>query len=132
MLLMFCQDLVTVLSELYRVCASNGALVVALTHPYFYRTGTVMQDGNFVVQRTLSTEQYFDIRIDETVGPFRYYYRPLPVYFNSLLKTNWRITETKDWFIEAEDYARFLKSGGQSKLDRSAAIPLYTFIRAIK
>lgn len=132
MLLMFCEELTTVAKEFYRVAAPGGIIVISLTHPYFYRTGEVNADGTFALKRPLAEEDQFDIKIGETVGPLKYYYRPLPVYYNALLQANWQITETRDWFIESKDYSRFLKLGGRSKLFRSATIPLYTFIRATK
>lgn len=132
LLLMFCGDLRSVFRELWRVSRPKGSLVIALTHPYFYRTGEVKADGRFLLQNSLSAEQEFELRIGETVGPFRYFYRPLPVYFNSLIREGWEIEETRDWFIDMEDYACYLELGGTSNIPRTGAVPMYCFIKAVK
>ena len=132
LVLMFCNDLNAVLSELQRVARPNATLVLALTHPYFYRTGRVLQDGKFLLEEPLEMEREFDLKIGGIVGPLRYFYRPMPTYINSLVQTGWNIVETKDWFIEMDDYFCHKKLTKASLLMRSGAVPLYSFIKATK
>ena len=132
LVLMFCNDLNAVLRELQRVARPRGTLILALTHPYFYRTGKVLEDGNFLLEKPLEMEREFDLKIGGIVGPLRYFYRPLPTYINSLVQAGWKITETRDWFIEMEDYLRHQKLTNASLLMRSGMVPLYSFIKATK
>ena len=132
LLLIFCEDLERVLREFYRVSASQGTLVVSLVHPYFYRTGTATADGEFLVQKNLAKEVESEVRIGEAVGPFPYYYRPYPVYLNTLVRSGWQIAETRDWFIDVEEYARHIGGGLKSNIRRSGMVPLYSFVRAIR
>lgn len=132
LLLMFCPELGKVLAEFNRVCRRDGSLVVSLVHPYFYRTGVVTSQGSFMLEHDLSVEKRLQIRIGETVGPLIYFYRPYPIYLNSLVEAGWRIEETKDWFIDMEEYADYCKIGTKSKVRRSGSAPLYSFIRATK
>ncbi len=131
LLLLYCRDLRTVLREFHRVSRKGAWLVLSLMHPYFYRTGEAHFDGSFSITEDLSHERQFDFRIAESVGPFVYYYRPLPVYINSLIETGWRIEQVKDWFINTEDYARFRQGGAKSNIQRTGRVPLYSFIKAI-
>ena len=132
LLLMFCRELGIVLQEFHRVSKNNGSLVISLVHPYFYRTGDVMPDGRFLLDEDLSTEMEFEIRIGETVKPVTYFYRPYPMYLNSLIDAGWRIAETRDWFIEMEEYRRCREAGMKSNIRRSGAVPLYSFVKATK
>ncbi len=91
-----------------------------------------MPDGQFLLTEDLSRERQFNFRIGESVGPFTYFYRPLPTYLNSLIETGWRITETRDWFIDMSEYAERRSEGVKSKLQRSGKVPLYSFIKAMK
>jgi SAM-dependent methyltransferase len=125
LLLIYCKDLVAVCQELRRVAKRRGAkLVISLMHPYFYRTGEVTNDGNFVITQNLSNPMSFPLKIAEKVGPFEYFYRPFPDYFNALTKTGWTIVEVKDWFIDMSRYPEGLTSG----VRRSGSIPLFTFL----
>ena len=132
LLLMFCSDLKVVLRELFRISKNNASLIVALVHPYFYRMGDVLPNGDFVLDRDLSTETDFEISIGKSVKPVTYFYRPYPVYINALIDTGWRIEETKDWFIEMAEYRRYRSAGMRSRIRRSGGVPLYSFIRATK
>ena len=132
LLLMFCPDLNVVLREFSRISKNGASLVVALVHPYFYRTGDVLPSGDFVLARDLSVESDFAISIGKSVKPVRYFYRPYPVYLNALIDSEWRIEETRDWFIEMADYRRHRREGMKSRIRRSGGVPLYSFIRATK
>lgn len=82
LLLMFCRRFETVCAELYRVAKGGGGrLVVALTHPYFYRTGDVAKDGKFILNRDLSQPFEIPIKIGGKVGPLTYYWAPLLIPF---------------------------------------------------
>ena len=132
LLLMFCPALGKVLKEFYRVCRREGAIIISLVHPYFYRTGVVTPEGGFTLGHDLSEEKTFQIRIGETVGPLIYFYRPYPAYLNALVDAGWRIEETKDWFIEMEEYTARSRAGTRSRVHRTGAVPLYSFVRATK
>lgn len=132
LLLMFCPALEKVLNEFNRVCRRNGALIVSLVHPYFYRTGAVISRGLFLLEHDLSVEKQLEIRIGETVGPLAYFYRPYPMYLNALVEAGWQIQETNDWFIDMQEYTEYCKMGAKSNIRRSGAVPLYSFIRATK
>lgn len=132
LLLMFCPVLGKVLKEFGRVCRPDGAIIISLVHPYFYRTGAVNPEGRFTLEQDLSVEKTFQIRIGETVGPLTYFYRPYPVYLNALVEAGWRIEETRDWFIEMEEYADHSRAGARSKVHRTGTVPQYSFIKATK
>ena len=132
LLLMFCPALGKVLNEFSRVCRKEGVIIISLVHPYFYRTGVVTPQGQFTLEKDLSVEQTLQIRIGETVGPLSYFYRPFPAYLNALVEAGWRIEETKDWFIEMKEYTDHSRAGTGSKVHRTGAVPLYSFIRATK
>ena len=132
LLLIYSRDLRKVLQEFHRVSRGGAQLVLSLMHPYFYRTGEIMPDGRFLLTEDLSRERQFDFRIGESVGPFKYFYRPLPIYLNALIETGWGIKETRDWFIDMNEYAERRSEGVKSNLQRSGKIPLYSFIKASK
>ena len=132
LLLMFCPELNLVLREFHRVSTCDASLIIALVHPYFYRTGIVMPDGHFLLREDLSSEMELEVRIGEVVDPVTYYYRPYPVYLNSLIDTGWKISEIRDWFIEMMEYGRRRNAGMKSNVHRSGAVPLYSFIKATK
>jgi SAM-dependent methyltransferase len=125
LLLIYCKDLMAVCQEFRRVAKRRGAkLVISLMHPYFYRTGEVTKDGNFVITQDLSQPMSFTLKIAEKVGPFEYFYRPLPDYFNALIKAGWTIARVKDWFIDMSRYPE----GLMTDVRRSGSIPLFTFL----
>jgi len=103
LLLLYCNDLERVCREFHRVAKRDDArLIVVIMHPYFYRTGETNPDGTFLLTRDLSHQASFEFKIGNEVGPFRYYYRPLPDYLNTLIRTGWDIVATRDWFIDLE------------------------------
>ena len=132
LLLMFCTELGTVLREFYRISKCGSSLVISLVHPYFYRTGKVLTDGNFLMSEDLADEFDFEIKIGETVDPVTYFYRPYPVYLNALIDTGWRISEVRDWFVDIAEYRRRRSAGMKSNIQRSGAVPIYSFIKATK
>ena len=130
LLLMYCKDLPKILDEFHRVCKPEGELVLSLMHPYFYRTGEVVEDGRFTITEDLSREREFEFHIAGSVGPFIYFYRPLPVYINALIDAGWLICQVNDWFIDIEEYRVLKEQGVKSRLERSGKVPLYSFVRA--
>ena len=132
LLLMFCMELGTVLREFYRISKCGSSLIISLVHPYFYRTGKVLADGNFLMNRDLSDEFDFEVRIGEAVSPVTYFYRPYPVYLNALIDAGWRIAEARDWFVDMAEYRRRCNAGMKSNIKRSGAVPIYSFIKATK
>jgi SAM-dependent methyltransferase len=130
LLLIYCEDLHRVCSELRRVAKPRtGRLVISLMHPYFYRTGEINADGLFAITRDLSKPARFPLEIGELVGPFEYFYRPLPDYLNGLIQAGWAITEMRDWFINMDMYQRATSKG---KISRTGHVPLFTFIACKK
>lgn len=133
LLMMFCKRIDAVCSELHRVTKGKGGrLIVALMHPYFYRTGDVIEDEQFLVTKDLSKPFNIPVKIAGKVGPLTYYYRPFPEYVNELLKAGWEIVELRDWFIDIDRYNKHIGSGMKSEIRRSGLIPLYSFIKCEK
>lgn len=132
LLLMFCEKLDVVCAELFRVAKRGGSLIIALTHPYFYRSGYVTTENQFCITENLANPSQHQIKIAEKVGPLTYYYRPLPDYINTLINSGWQIVELRDWFIDMEKYNQSLDKGMRSKIRRSGNTPLYTFIKCQK
>lgn len=129
LLLMFCKDAEQVCRELFRVGkAMGGRMVVSLVHPYFYRTGTVIEQNSFLITRDLSQACEIEVHIGDRVGPFVYYYRPFPYYINALTGAGWRLVHVHDWFLDMERYNRHLAHGVRRNVVRSGAVPLYSFI----
>lgn len=133
LLLMFCENLGEVCSSLFRVAKSQGGrLIVSLTHPYFYRTGTAISEDEYLIERHLSRPFQTRVNIAGQVGPFIYYYRPFPDYVNALIEAGWQVTRLRDWFIDMAKYKKLAESGINSKIKRSGQVPLYTFIECRK
>lgn len=133
LLLIFCENLKAACRELYRVAKPQGSrLIVSLTHPFFYRTGTVMDDESFLLTEDLSQPFQLELKIAEQVGPVTYYYRPLPDYVNQLIEAGWCIKGMRDWYIDMSEYKERLADGLQSKIKRTGHIPLYSFIECEK
>lgn len=129
LLLIYCKNLDLVCRELRRVAkAGHGRLVVALMHPYFYRTGEARSDGSFLVTQDLARAQEFSIKIADQIGPFEYFYRPLPDYINALIQAGWQIQELADWFIDWPSYQELATHGVGSRIKRTGRVPMFTFI----
>lgn len=118
------------LREMARVTKPGGRLVIGLVHPYFYRTVDVDAKGRPFIATDLSRPISFDVNIGNRVGPFRYFYRPYPVYLNAIIGAGWTVQEVRDWFIDAERYRRMFPHG--DSLLRSERIPLFTFFSCSK
>lgn len=125
--LCYCQDLDAVAAELYRVTAPGGALVVALVHPHFYRTGNALEGDRFLVEADLSRPDRFDIMIGGTAGPFTYYRRSIPDYVNGLIRAGWGLEEMNEMFVPRDEYdARFRAN---DIVRRSTQVPLFVAFR---
>lgn len=132
MVLMWVENLQSACDELYRVTRDSGRTIIALTHPYFYRTGTVTETGQFLIDKDLSKPFIIDNHcIAEKVGPFKYFYRPITFYLNTLIASGWTVRCVKDWHIDMNDYIEKVNSDA-SKIKRTNVVPLYTFIECIK
>ncbi|HDZ73216.1 MAG TPA: class I SAM-dependent methyltransferase [Aurantimonas coralicida] len=125
--LCYCEDVAAAAAEMARVTRTGGAAVVALVHPYFYRTGRATDDGGYLITTDLGALQSFSIRIGNSVGPFTYYLHPAPTYVNAFVKNGWRLTHMEDGFIPAD---RYLEKFGQGcdKVRRSTKVPVFTFM----
>ncbi len=107
-------------------------LIVSVMHPYFYRTGYVTDDQNFLITQDLSQPLQIPLKIADQVGPLAYYYRPLPDYVNTLIDVGWEVRSLRDWFIDMGDYKNLISGGIRSKIKRTGQVPLYTFIECAK
>lgn len=133
LLLFYCPDLNASTRELYRVAkAGGGRLVVSLMHPYFYRTGLIDERGRFCVTSDLSAPFERTFKIADQVGPFIYYYRPLPHYVNALISAGWRVTELRDWSLDMSRYNQHRHGGLKSEVQRTGSVPLFHFISCVK
>jgi SAM-dependent methyltransferase len=121
--LCYCEDLDAVATELHRVTAPGGALVVALVHPHFYRAGKALEDDRFVVEADLSRPDRFDIMIGGTAGPFTYYRNSIPDYVNALIRVGWRLEEMTDLFIPRDEYNTRFRANDLVR--RSTRVPLF-------
>lgn len=128
--LCYCEHLEIVAHELYRVCAPNGRLIVALVHPYFYRTGEVQANDRFVIDADLSQADSFEIMIGEVAGPFTYYRRSLPDYVNALAGAGWQLDEMTDLFIPRSEYESGFRATDRVK--RSTRVPLFACLAFTK
>lgn len=133
LLLLYCKDLRAACRSLFRVTKPKGGrLILSLMNPYFYRTGDVTEDRNFLVKRNLSKTFEMPFKIANQVGPFTYYYRSLPEYINTLVAEGWSVKSLHDWYIDMEDYQKVVARGVQTKIERTDKVPLYTFIECVK
>jgi len=132
LVLMFVEDLPTACRELFRVAAPDACLVVALTHPCFYRMGDILDNGDVRVRRKYLEQRVIpDLYIAGRVGPFRYYHRPLCDYLNNLIGSGWTITEFREWAVNMDDYEQ--NCGHVRKgLRRTDRLPLYAFVQCMK
>lgn len=133
LVLMWFEELDQAVGHLHRVTAPGGKVVIALVHPYFYRTGEPNDDGSFTISRDLSQPfEVPDLQIGGKAGPFAYYYRPWPDYLNACAKAGLRIQEVRDWFIDMADLQEHIDRGMVSDVQRTGKVPLYSFIECVK
>lgn len=126
--LCYCEDLEAAAVEMARVTRPGGAAIVALVHPYFYRTGKAWDDDGYLITTDLAAAQSFPIRIGNSVGPFTYYLHPPSAYLNAFVKNGWRLMHTEDRFIPADRYLDQY-GGGRDDVRRSTKVPVFTFMR---
>lgn len=130
LVLMWFPELDQALRELHRVTRPDGTVVIAIMNPYFYRTGDVDDDGNFVVMRDLSRPFVIeDHRIAEAVGPFPYHYRPLSTYLNECIRAGLAIEEIDDWHVDMEVLLAHFRTDRPGNVRRTGKVPMYTFIK---
>lgn len=131
LVLMWLPDLSAAYRAAYRVTRPNGHLVVALVHPYFYRTGHVTEAGN--VELTMNLAEPWEIpelQIAGRTGPFLYYYHRYDEYLSRALQAGWQLDEMRDWFVDMDDYRSHVT--GKQHIVRSGKAPLYSFLRFVK
>ena len=133
LLLIFVEDLYAACNELYRVAANDGTLVVAITHPAFYRMGDVLENGDVVIREEYSKQRVIpDLYIADRAGPFRYYHRPLSDYFNALIRAGWTISEFREWPVNMEEFSRYCQHRRVKGPRRTSRLPLYAFFQCRK
>ena len=130
LVLCYREDVDAALREFHRVAADGGRLVVALVHPYFYRTGVVTADGSYTVEADLSERGTFAIEIGHAVGPFKYHFKGVPDYLNAMIGAGWTIDRVEDWFMDADRYAA--ARAATDGVARSHKVPVFTFMRCRK
>lgn len=129
LVLMWVDDLDRACRELYRVTTDRARAVIALVHPFSYRTGTVTQDGDFLVTRRYSEPFVLsNLFIAGAVGPFRYFHRPLAAYLNAFSAAGFRLEETHEWSLDVDDYVRHFPRGAKNP-SRTDRVPMYIFFR---
>ena len=125
--LCYCADLDAAARELARVSRTGAAAVVALVHPYFYRTGSAGPEDSFQVTANLAEPTSFPIRIGGKAGPFTYYLHQPGSYVNAFIGAGWRVTAMEDAFIPRGPYLdRF--GDERDDVSRSTKVPLFTFM----
>ena len=133
LLLIWVPDLAGALYEIHRVTRRGGTVAISLMHPYFYRTGEVILDGEFVVRRELAHEFIIDDhRIAGELGPFSYHYRPLSAYLTACATQGFRIEEVTESFIDIEEYRSRFRTDCAGKIRRTGKVPMYAFIRCTR
>lgn len=127
LVLIWLPDLEQAYRELWRVIRPHGRLVVAIVHPYFYRTGHVTPDGSTVVERSLAHPwKIDDLKIGGRGNYFDYYYHPYDEYVMAARRAGLRLETVKDWFIDIDDYKKHVDAE-QQIIRRSGLTPLYSF-----
>lgn len=131
LVLMWMPDLDTAYRTAFRITRPGGRLVVALVHPYFYRTGRVTK-RHYALDRDLSTAWELDGHtIAGRTGPFRYHYHRYDAYLGNALAAGWKLDMVRDWFIDLADYRAHVRENLQV-ITRSGSIPLYSFLKFTK
>lgn len=132
LVLMWVEEVEQACSELARVLVAGGRAVIALVHPFSYRTGSVADNGEFVVRRRYSTPFVLeDLYIANEVGPLRYYHRPLADYVNAAARAGLVMDELREWSIDLEDYRRHVAADAKHPA-RTDRVPMYAFFRMHK
>jgi SAM-dependent methyltransferase len=121
--LCYCENLGGAAAELCRVTAPGGTLIVALVHPYFYRTGEALSDDRYIIEADLSRSERQDIVIGETAGPFSYFRYPLSAYVNALTRAGWRLDQMSELYIPRAEYEAQFR--GNDIVQRSTRVPLF-------
>lgn len=127
MVLHYVAELDLGIRQIYRVAKPEGRAVVAIMHPYFYRTGQIVQDGDFVISEDLSKQKRVDVKVAGVLA-LPYHYRPFPDYINACIAAGFRVRQLLDWFIDMDDYAVKAGNGMRSGTARSGKVPMYSFI----
>lgn len=124
--LCYCTDLSAAAREMARITVGGGRAVVALVHPFFYRTGSADNDGDFRITADLATEETFPIVIGGTIGPFTYHRHQPTAYLNAFVENGWRLERAEDGFLPKQEYNdRF---GRSDTVMRSGKVPLFSFM----
>jgi SAM-dependent methyltransferase len=127
LVLMWVDDVERACRELSRVTARDGRVVVALVHPFSYRTGHITESGDFqMVKRYSEPFVLPNLFIAGAVGPLRYFHRPLATYVNALCGAGLRLEQMREWSLDMDDYKRHFPQGtrGPARTDR---VPMYAF-----
>jgi SAM-dependent methyltransferase len=127
LVLCYCEDLDAAVAEMARVSRQGGTAIVALVHPYFYRTGRAWADDGYLITTDLAASQSFSIRIGDFVGPFTYFLHPPFAYLNAFVSNGWRLKYTEDGFIPADSYLDQF-GGDRDEVRRSTKVPVFTFM----
>ena len=128
LVLMWVERLEQACRELYRVTSTGGRSVVALVHPFSYRTGNVTESGDFLVTRRYADPFTLpDLFIGERVGPFRYFHRPLSTYMNALCDVGFHLEQMREWSLDIDEYRRRFPSNS-SHPPRTDRVPMYVFL----
>lgn len=126
------EDLQKACQEFFRITKSSGGrLIVSLVHPYFYRTGKVTENGEYLITQDLAKSFTKQIKIGGQVGPFRYHYRTYDMYVNTLIDAGWSIRRVRDWFIDMDEYNVDM-CGRRRVIIRTGIVPMYTFFECEK
>jgi hypothetical protein len=124
---MWVDDLAQACRELHRVTSAGGRAVIALVHPFSYRTGTITEEGEFLVTKRYSDSFVLpNLFIAGTIGPLRYFHRPLANYLNPLCRAGFKLEEIREWSLDMADYARHFP-GAMKHPPRTDRVPMYAF-----
>jgi len=89
--LMWFQELNIALKEAVRTTCFGGEIVIAIPHPYTYRSGEV-RDGLWHFTVNVNVARVIEnLYIAGEIGPFTYFHRPFHAWVNSVVSSGWRI-----------------------------------------